>query len=99
MNISTINWHRLVLILGIAIAPSAYAQTYFDDVSARSDVVVAIPFGSLEEVSEHWAPNNHDDVSYDPVQDAIQFSWPAFSGSNINQVQVDIDPPGLRQDL
>ena len=93
MSISEIKRHGLFLILGVAFVPSAHAQTYFESLAARSDVVIAVAFRSQADVEAHWRPNNHDDVSYDPVEDALQIRWPtAGGGSNINDLQVNIAP-------
>ncbi len=92
MSISHITRHSLFLILGLAFVPSAYGQTYFELLAARSDVVVAVAFRSQADVEAHWAPNNHDDVTYDATQDAAMFTWPSSAGSNIDQIQIDINP-------
>ena len=83
MSISQIKRHSLFLILGVALVPSAHAQTYFESLAARSDVVIAVAFRSQADVEAHWRPNNHDDVTYDPVEDALQTRWPSAGGSSL----------------
>lgn len=36
---------------------------------------------------------NATDVDYDPNQNAMRFTWPSSAGSNVDQAQIDIDPP------
>jgi len=74
--------------------PPGGEHVYYDTLAARSDVNIAVAFRSQEDVEAHWRPNNHDDVSYDPVEDALQTRWPtAGGGSNIDDLRVVIDPP------
>ena len=83
----------MLSITGVrALAESAGPHDYFDALSARSDVVLAIPFRSQPEVDRYTSRRNQD-VDYDPVEDAMRFTWPASRGSNIDQAQVSIEPP------
>lgn len=90
MSISKLTWQAVVLSTVCMIARDAQAQSYFDELAARSDVVAAIAFRSEADIAAYG--HTTDDVDYDPVQDAMRFTWPASHSSNINQVQVGIEP-------
>lgn len=93
MSISQIKRHSLILFLGVVFVPSVHAQTYFDSLAARSDVVIAVPFRSQAELEAHWLPNNHDNMFYDSAEDAVQLFWPKQGGgNNIDQLRPDISP-------
>ena len=84
-----------LLALGVVVClgclQEVHAETFFEQLSSRSDVVVALPFRSSAEVDEYTS-NRNEDVDYDPVQDAMRFTWPASSGNNVDQAQIDIEP-------
>ncbi|MEL7537974.1 MAG: hypothetical protein AAFZ58_01555 [Pseudomonadota bacterium] len=82
----------LAAILALAVSEPTFAQSYFEDLSRRSDVVVAIPFDSAAEVGRYVSGRNQD-VDFDPAIGAMRFSWPSNDGGpNVDQAQVDIQP-------